>query len=820
MAIYQNPAQPISGAVADNGDSIAIARSQTATNIVVNPSFVDDLTGYSYSLGGSAPTVYTNDCYRSGHSCKLVGDGATNECDLYTTVNLAAGQAYTASVYVKARGGASLTLCFRSSVGVVVSPVPTFEATGRWQRLSISWISTGSTVFQVYLGHSLTATAGALVYTDCWQVEFGGVATTYVDGDQYGCRWDGRPHASSSVRSTFSNRGGVVTPLSRYGFRVTGMAGLGLQVNPIGSTYGLVSGGFFERSITSGYREFQIAGTISAKDARELRTKRQGLIDLLRPSQLGGIQQPITLLLNPADFEADYRNVDPVSVQSVYTGGLDDTPVHAGTQNVVLSFRAYDPVEFVTLKEDCVELSLGTSPDANQMNLAALRSGNGEWELFGGGVDATLYVIKKGDDGYIYAGGTHPTNGRKGVMRWDGTQWNILGTAGFNGFVHDLAWDASGNLYAVGAFTGNTNGTELYARIALWDGSTWAALGSGLNGTARTVMIGSQGYIYVGGDFTTAGGSSANRIAYWDGSTWATLGTGLDGSVYALVEKSSIIYAGGNFTTAGGSSADNIAQWTGSAWATVGAGASVDGVNDTVRSMVLGQDGIVYVGGDFTACGDISANRLASWNGGQYAEVGGGTNGIVRGVAVGRFGSLYICGDFTAVNGLAIPYLAHWSGTVWLPIEGYAGTTVTAGGESISYTSGDELIVTVNGRLEHISDVTTATVLGSAATFPVLRIVGPGTLHNLTNWQTRTAIFFDLTLQAGEVALLRLEPSNLTFTSNIRGNIIGTIRPGSHIGQLSLVPGTNSLSCLMYDTTAASEVEIYWRTRFASTDGT
>ncbi len=40
--------------------------------------------------------------------------------------------------------------------------------------------------------------------------------------------------------------------------------------------------------------------------------------------------------------------------------------------------------------------------------------------------------------------------------------------------------------------------------------------------------------LYAGGGFTTAGGAPASHIAKWDGTTWATLGSGMNGIVYAF----------------------------------------------------------------------------------------------------------------------------------------------------------------------------------------------------------------------------------------------------------------------------------------------
>ena len=97
--------------------------------------------------------------------------------------------------------------------------------------------------------------------------------------------------------------------------------------------------------------------------------------------------------------------------------------------------------------------------------------------------------------------------------------------------------------------------------------------GPGMNDGVSALAVASDGTLYAGGFFTTAGGVPANRVARWDGSSWAPLGSGISsGGMYYWVGALAVgsdgtLYAGGGFTTAGGVSANNIARWTGSGWA-------------------------------------------------------------------------------------------------------------------------------------------------------------------------------------------------------------------------------------------------------------
>ena len=77
------------------------------------------------------------------------------------------------------------------------------------------------------------------------------------------------------------------------------------------------------------------------------------------------------------------------------------------------------------------------------------------------------------------------------------------------------------------------------------------------------------GVLYVGGDFTDAGGNpAADRIATWNGSSWGTVSSAgsqiSNGGVSAIAVTPGKVFAGGTFQNAGGNAnADFLAVWNG-----------------------------------------------------------------------------------------------------------------------------------------------------------------------------------------------------------------------------------------------------------------
>jgi hypothetical protein len=159
----------------------------------------------------------------------------------------------------------------------------------------------------------------------------------------------------------------------------------------------------------------------------------------------------------------------------------------------------------------------------------------------GVGVDGTVYSLTVFDDGSgsgpaLYAGGAFTTAGGvtvNRIARWDGSDWSALegpSDVGMDGGVLALTVfdDGSGSgpaLYAGGWFTSASGVTV--NRIARWDGSTWSAMaGPGgvgmMHHRVNALTVFDDGTadapsLYVGGEFTTAGGVPSSHIAKWQG---------------------------------------------------------------------------------------------------------------------------------------------------------------------------------------------------------------------------------------------------------------------------------------------------------------
>lgn len=235
------------------------------------------------------------------------------------------------------------------------------------------------------------------------------------------------------------------------------------------------------------------------------------------------------------------------------------------------------------------------------------------------------------------------------------------------------------DLYAGGRFS--TAGGQAASAIAMWDGSSWSALSSGVNN--RVFSLSSDGEdLLAGGNFTSAGGNAANRVAVWDGTEWAVLGPGIaGGNVRSIIMFDNAITTGGNFINAGGNAnADRVAKLNaaGNAWE-----AFATGLNGQVITL-FDFGGVLVAGGQFT-------NFIAEFVAGTWTTIDGGLPNRVY--TLSSFGNELIAGGtFTNAGGdVNADRIARFNGTNWVALNsgGLSSTVWTM----LPFNNGAELII-------------------------------------------------------------------------------------------------------------------------------
>jgi len=309
--------------------------------------------------------------------------------------------------------------------------------------------------------------------------------------------------------------------------------------------------------------------------------------------------------------------------------------------------------------------------------------------------------------------------------------WSSMGgRVGANSSCNAAIVDSAGNVYVGGMFT-QIGTLALYRGVAKWDGTTWSAVGAGMDGYVLALEL-SGTDIIAGGSFLYAtntlgdAGVLVNHIAKWNGTTWSALGLGADQDVRALAVSETNVYAGGIFTsvvnTGGSVRANRVAKWNGTTWSALGAGVDGVGIGNGAGVLALAVVGTnLYAGGYFdyatnTIGSAVPVYNLAKWDGTNWSALGAGLNGRVYALVVSET-NLYAGGDFTyatnattAKNGpdVLVNRIAKWNLTTssWSPLGtgmkdqvtalAVSGTTLYAGGNFTYVTNGTATPVSAN----------------------------------------------------------------------------------------------------------------------------
>lgn len=795
--------------------SLVIPVGEDRTNLVTNPSFEIDTSNWLASgsiFQHDRSTVYQ---WVGAYGCIIeAGNGGRVFYGNTTPLSLTSGETYAISMrFIDPIGGMNYDLYIATTGGVRILG-QTFKSTGFWQYITFLYTETSTTTRRLYIGPT-TGPYSRTFYIDAVQVELTSAdkrwSTTYIDGDQRGIipnsfpmlyYWNGTPHASTSVRSSATRSGGRVVNLRDLGLTISAIAGLALPVPQVVSLpFGQLDGEQYQRTRKEA-REFTIAGRVTGRSSVQL-DQLFGSLSREFDRDSFSRDEPFILKYQPMD-EEELVTGPEIDIAVTYQGGLEGQRNNLNTEIFTATFKQYTP--FLVGHDEGSTLSVNISiTDADGV---VRRKTNGSWDSLGTGLNSSAFAIARGLDGTIYIGGDFTDAGGSGsefAAKYNSitdTFSAVKSTTAFNLDVNDIAVGPTGLIYFIGGFT-NVDGIANADGIVSYNPSTdsFSALGTGLSGGAGyRIAFDSSGNLYAVGEFTSAGGvANTSRIAKWDGSVWTALGTGANaGGVYAIAIRGSSIYAGGSFTLMGGvANTVRLAKWSGSAWTAMSTGA-----NNTVYDLVFSPSGNLFIGGAFTTLGGITINYLGQWNGVTFQVVGSSTslNNLVRTMAIQPDGILIVGGDVSTFNGISYPdNIGNWDGSSFFPLDiDLPGTSRI---QRIIFTPSGELYIGFsNTGTATAAALTTIAYSGTSRSYPIITINGPGSgssrIYQIANITTGKRIYFDYTILSGEKAVLNFDPVNLSFISTFQGDISSKIIIGSDESNFFIARGNNVISVL------------------------
>jgi PKD repeat protein len=239
------------------------------------------------------------------------------------------------------------------------------------------------------------------------------------------------------------------------------------------------------------------------------------------------------------------------------------------------------------------------------------------------------------------------------------------------------------SVYAGGVFTSAGGSTSAVA-VARWDGSAWHSIGAPPISTAAGAGVDAiavdrvTGKVYVGGNFTNAGGNpNADFLAVWDGASWKSFCAPITANVKALQIIGRTLYIGGDFADGAGlPSADKLVRCnldTGTPSSTVADAAHE--INSAVYALTADLAGRLYAAGSFINIDGITnADHVAMFDGTWHAMSAGAVDSITRSIASDGT-NVYIGSDSVDIAGIAqADHVAKWNGTTWSALGANAAT--------------------------------------------------------------------------------------------------------------------------------------------------
>lgn len=272
------------------------------------------------------------------------------------------------------------------------------------------------------------------------------------------------------------------------------------------------------------------------------------------------------------------------------------------------------------------------------------------------------------------------------VLEYSDGSWRPLGPYGSGRISAMTSWrdGPTTKLLAVGGFS-LQDGEAQVRNVGVWDGTSWAPVGEGVNGPVQSVVLWDADgngpdplRPVIAGEFSASGAQPLQRVGVWGGESWLPLGAGLGANARSLClwdpdgagpERERLVAAGD--TNPGTSSV--LSSWDGQSWSAlvppVTGRANWVHAFDHDRDPATADQLIVSADSAMTAGSVVGATLL--WDGSTWRSLGAMQGGIRSAVLleiddgdVVR-NELLVGGAFAQIDGRRFDHIAVWRGASW-----------------------------------------------------------------------------------------------------------------------------------------------------------
>lgn len=267
---------------------------------------------------------------------------------------------------------------------------------------------------------------------------------------------------------------------------------------------------------------------------------------------------------------------------------------------------------------------------------------------------------------------------------------------------------------SLGAFTTFGSANFVVSRDPLGRWGTMGPVGTSTSGEVRSLYVGTDQSVLVGGSFRLAGGTAAGNFAqyvpttnawgsfaggtitagvlydiaqfpngtillvgtfdrvggtvggrnigFYAGVGFGTFGGSADAVLYtASINAYGTAFLGGEFLTLGGTQAPRLGVLINNRLGSIiGAGGTVD---QPIITTAVGLDQTLYFGGIFTKAGGTAARGVAQWRSGSFGTMGSGIlTSSVNTLTTMLNGQIAVGGQFSSISGVVTPNIVTWNG--------------------------------------------------------------------------------------------------------------------------------------------------------------